>query len=196
MSQEPSPAAQDAALVRRAQAGDDSAFDQLVRRNQSRVFGIAYHMLGHREDAEDVAQAVFLKAYRSLASFQGRSAFSSWLHRITVNETFNALKKRNRTRFLSLADLGPTSPDNPAHTRLTTSRSPDRAAHLKDVQKKLNAALQSLSHLHRTAVVLHDIEGMTHEDIARLLGCSVGTVRSRLFYARKQLQKKLADIVS
>lgn len=190
---EEAPAPDDSKLVARAQSGDPAAFEELVRRNGLRVFGIAYHMLGHREDAEDVTQNVFLKAHRSLSRFQGRSAFSSWLHRIAVNETYNFLKKRRKTRHLSLADMDPLNPDNPVHARLLSNDSPIRAADLKDLQEKLNAALQSLSHTHRTVVVLHEIEGLPHEEIADLMGCSVGTVRSRLYYARQQLQGLLSD---
>jgi RNA polymerase sigma-70 factor (ECF subfamily) len=182
--------------VEQAQNGDLSAFDHLIRRHNRRVFGIAYHMLGNREDAEDVAQAVFIKAYQSLKNFRGQSAFSSWIHRIAVNETYNYLKKRKKTTHLSLAEMNPTDPDDPAHIRLTSHQTPDREISLKELQKKLNEALQTLSNSHRTAVVLHEMEGLPHEEIAELLGCSVGTVRSRLFYARKQLQKKLARFVT
>ena len=160
-----------------------------------RVFGIAYHMLGNREDAEDVSQSVFIKAHHSLNHFRGQSAFSSWIHRIAMNETYNFIKKRKKSSHLSLADMNPTDPDDPAYVRLTSHQTPDREMDLKELQKKLNEALQTLSNSHRTAVVLHEMEGLPHEEIADLLGCSVGTVRSRLFYARKQLQKKLARFV-
>lgn len=189
----PSAAAEEADLVARARQGEMTAFDDLVRKHSRRVFNLTYHMMGNREDAEDVSQTVFIKAHRALDRFRGQSAFSSWLHRIAINEALNALKKRKSNTRVSLADLPLDDPDNPAYRRLVTTDSPERAAHLKELQKKLNEALQALSHNHRTVVVLHDMEGVPHERIADMLGCSVGTVRSRLFYARQQLQGLLGD---
>ena len=189
----PPAAAEDADLVLRARQGEMAAFDDLVRKHSRRVFGLVYHMMGNREDAEDVTQAVFIKAHRALDRFRGQSAFSSWLHRIAINETLNALKKRNSTSRVSLADLPLDDPNDPVYRRLVTTDSPARAAHLKELQNKLNEALQTLSHNHRTVVVLHDMEGVPHDRIAEMLGCSVGTVRSRLFYARQLLQGLLGE---
>lgn len=184
---------EDADLVARARQGETLAFDDLVRKHSRRVFGLVYHMMGNREDAEDVTQMVFLKAHRALDRFRGQSAFSSWLHRIAINETLNALKKRKSNFRISLADLPLENPDDPAYNRLVTTHTPERAAHLKELQNTLNEALQALSHNHRTVVVLHDMEGVPHDRIAEMLGCSVGTVRSRLFYARQLLQGLLGD---
>lgn len=183
----------EADLIALAKKGDMAAFDELVKSHFRRVFGVAYHMLGQREDAEDVTQAVFIKAHRALDRFRGQSAFSSWLHRIAVNETLNVIKKRKKATYVPMDDLHLDSPEDPAHARLISNDSPERAAHLKDLNKLLNTALQSLSQPHRLVVVLHDLEGMPHDKIADLLGCSAGTVRSRLFYARQLLQLELKE---
>lgn len=183
----------DVDLVARARRGDMGAFDELVRKHFQRIFGLAYHMMGHREDAEDVTQAIFIKAHRAIDRFRGQSAFSSWLHRIAINETLNAIKRRKRGPKISLADLQIDSPEDPAYIRMVSSDSPARAAHLKELQTKLNEALQTLSHNHRTVVVLHDVQGVPHDQIAEMLGCSVGTVRSRLFYARRLLQVEMNE---
>lgn len=185
----------DVRLVAAARDGDLSAFDELVRRHQGRIYALVYHMLGHKEDAEDVVQAAFLRAYRALPNFRGQSAFSSWLYRIAVNTALNHLKQRRRHAALSLHELEPAAGLDPAFRELVTRTGPDREAQIAELQRKLNEALQQLSEKHRTVVVLHDIQGLQHDEIARIMGCSEGTVRSRLFYARQLLQGLLSEYV-
>ncbi len=186
----------DVRLVAAARGGDRGAFDELVRRHHSRIYTMVYHMLGHKEDAEDVVQAAFLKAYRALSNFRGTAAFSSWLYRIAVNTAFNYIKQRRRRAAVSLHEIEPAAGLDPAFQELVTRSGPDRDAQISELQQKLNEALQALSEKHRTVVVLHDIQGMPHEEIARIMGCSEGTVRSRLFYARQLLQGLLAEYVA
>ncbi len=188
-------AGEDARLVERARQGDVAAFDDLVRRHHGRIYALVYHMLGHREDAEDVTQAAFLRAYRALPHFRGAAAFSSWMYRIAVNTALNHIKQRRRRAALSLDDLAPAAALDPAFREMVTRRSPDRDAQVSELQRKLNEALQSLSEKHRTVVVLHDIQGIPHDEIARIMGCSEGTVRSRLFYARQLLQSLLSEFI-
>lgn len=185
-------AAIDAALVRQACRGDTRAFDEIVRRHHARLYGLIYHMTSHKEDTEDILQAVFLRAYRSLPRFRGKSSLSTWLHRIAVNTTINFIKRRKRTT-LSLNDAEQGLERSPEYVELAARDSPFRDATISELQQKLNAAMQTLSEKHRTVVVLHDIQGIPHEEIARMLKCSVGTVRSRLFYARRLLQGELAE---
>ena len=185
-------AAIDAALVRQACRGDTRAFDEIVRRHHARLYGLIYHMTSHKEDTEDILQAVFLRAYRSLPRFRGKSSLSTWLHRIAVNTTINFIKRRKRTT-LSLNDAEQGLERSPEYVELAARDSPFRDATISELQRKLNAAMQTLSEKHRTVVVLHDIQGIPHEEIARMLKCSVGTVRSRLFYARRLLQGELAE---
>jgi RNA polymerase sigma-70 factor (ECF subfamily) len=184
----------DSELVTRAKAGEYSAFEELVRRYQRRVYALAYHMTGHKQDAEDMVQEVFVRAYRSLDSFKGDSSFYTWLYRIAVNRTINFLKKRGRNAGnVSLNDMDQSVERDPFFVEMRARESPFRDVVLTELQKKLNAALQTLSEKHRSVVVMHDILGMPHEEIARVMKCSVGTMRSRLFYARKRLQQELAE---
>jgi len=186
----------DRELVRRAQAGDKSAYDDLVRRYQERVYATIYHMTSNHEDASDLAQDAFVRAWGALRSFKGDSSFYTWVYRIAVNRTINFLKqRRNRTPHLSLNDLDAGAENDPDLVELVSHRTPRRDAALSELQQRLNAALQKLSDEHRTVVTLHDIQGLPHDEIAKILKCNPGTVRSRLFYARQQLQAWLSDLV-
>jgi RNA polymerase sigma-70 factor (ECF subfamily) len=190
----PAADAVDRELVMRAKAGDYDAFEELVRRYQRRVYTLAYNMTGNKEDAEDMVQEVFVRAYRSLDGFKGDSSFFTWLYRIAVNRTINFLKKRGRkSGELSLNDMDQSVERDPIFVEMRARESPFRDVVLTELQKKLNAALQTLSEKHRSVVIMHDIMGMPHEEIARIMKCSVGTMRSRLFYARKRLQQELAE---
>lgn len=193
-AEDPLPDPSDVELVNRAREGDYSAYEELIRRYQRRVYSLVYNMTSHKEDAEDLVQEVFVKAYRSLDGFKGDSSFYTWIYRIAINRTINFLKKRKRKAGdMSLDDMDQAVERDPAFVELRARESPVRDVTLTELQKKLNTALQALSEKHRTVVVLHDIQGMPHEDIARVMKCSVGTVRSRLFYARQHLQRELAE---
>ena len=184
----------DAELVRRARRGDVAAYDRLVEIYQTRVYGLIYNMTGNREDAEDLTQDVFIRAYKALPKFSGRSSFYTWIYRIAVNRTINFLKQRNRVKRLSLDDVDLGLERDPAYVEISGRNSPARDLSITELQERLNKALQTLSEKHRTVVVLHDIQGVPHEEIARMLHCSPGTVRSRLFYARQLLQAELQDL--
>ena len=183
----------DRTLVAQASRGDLAAYDQLVRRYQTRIYSLAYNMTGNKEDAEDMVQDVFVKAFSSLKSFRGTSSFYTWIYRIAINRTINFLKKRKKKQAVSLNDVDEGVERDPAYVELSARESPVRDASLTELQEKLNKALLTLSEKHRTVVVLHDIQGLPHDEIARMTGCSEGTVRSRLFYARQQLQGELAE---
>jgi len=183
-------------LVVRARARDMAAYDELIRRYQRKIYQLVYNMTSNREDAEDLTQDVFVKAYSALEHFKGDSSFYTWVYRIAVNRTINYLKKRRRNAALSLDDMDQAVERDPDYVELRSRESPVRDATLSELQKKLNEALQTLSEKHRTVVVLHDIQGIQHDEIGRMLGCSEGTVRSRLFYARQELQKQLTEFVS
>lgn len=186
----------DRELVERARGRDMAAYDELIRRYQRKIYQMVYNMTSNREDAEDLTQDVFVKAYSALAHFKGDSSFYTWVYRIAVNRTINYLKKRKRNAALSLDDMDLAVERDPDYVELRSRESPARDATLSELQKKLNEALQTLSEKHRTVVVLHDIQGLQHDEIGRMLGCSEGTVRSRLFYARQELQKQLTEYVS
>lgn len=183
----------DLALVHRAQQDDAEAFDELVRRYQERIYATVYHMTSNHEDTDDLTQETFIKAFRAIKSFKGDSSFFTWLYRIAVNKTINFLKQRRHRNHLSLNDLDFNAEHDPDLILLISEKNPRREINLAELQDKLNAAMQKLSEPHRLVVTLHDIQGLPHEEIGRIMNCNVGTVRSRLFYARQQLQAHLSD---
>jgi RNA polymerase sigma-70 factor (ECF subfamily) len=184
---------EDLALVRRAQKGDLSAYDELVRRYQERVYATVYHMTANHEDANDLAQETFIKGYQALKSFKGDSSFYTWVYRIAVNKTINFLKQRKNKTHLSLNDLDFNAENDPDLVALISDKTPRRDVNLAELQEKLNAAMLKLSPVHRLVVTLHDVQGLSHEEIGKIMDCNIGTVRSRLFYARQQLQAYLSD---
>src|SRR5580698_1702720 len=190
---EPSAPVAEDILVGRAQQGDLEAYDELVRRYQERIYATVYHMTSNHEDANDLVQDSFIKAFQALRSFKGGSSFYTWLYRIAVNKTINFLKQRKNRTHMSLNDLDFNAEHDSDLIALISEQTPRRAAGLNELQEKLNEALLKLSEPHRLVVVLHDVQGMSHEEIAEIMDCNIGTVRSRLFYARQQMQAELAD---
>lgn len=180
-------------LVNRARRGDLAAYDELVKRYQERIYATIYHMTSNHEDANDLAQDSFIKAYQALKSFRGGSSFYTWIYRIAVNKTINFLKQRKNKHHFSLNDLDFNTEHNPDLVALISHKTPHREVGLMELQKKLNEALMRLSEPHRMVVVLHDVQGQSHDEIAAIMDCNIGTVRSRLFYARQQLQRYLAE---
>ncbi|MBX3734733.1 MAG: sigma-70 family RNA polymerase sigma factor [Verrucomicrobiae bacterium] len=192
---EGTPEVADRTLVARAQLGDDGSFEELIRRHQQRIYGLCYHLTSNHEDATDLAQDAFVKAWKALKAFKGDSSFYTWVYRIAYNGVLNHLKQRRyRTPHLSLDDLDFNAEHNPDLVELVSEKTPRREAGLIELQKKLNEAMLKLSPEHRAVVTLHDIQGVPHEEIARIMDCNPGTVRSRLFYARQQLQAWLSDV--
>jgi RNA polymerase sigma-70 factor (ECF subfamily) len=194
MAEDAPPQPPDSALVAQAQRGETAAFDELIRRHSPRLYALIYHMTSNREDTNDLLQDVFAKAYRSLSRFRGQSQFYTWLYSIATNMTLNFLKKRNRRQHaMSLDDLDSGIGRDEEFIAATTPRSPEHEADLKELQAKLNEAMQKLSHDHRAVVVMYDIQGLPHAEISRIMGVSEGTIRSRLFYAHRQLQSLLDE---
>ena len=190
-----SPADTDEVLVARAQSGDTSAFDQLVIRYSPRLYGMIYHMTSNKEDANDLTQDVFAKAYRSLRRFRGRSSFYTWIYAIGTNMTLTFLKTRNLRAAWSLDNLDSGIQNDEAMVDLAHAANPRHQSDLNELQKKLNEALQSLSNRHRAVVTMFDIQGIPHAEISKILKVSEGTVRSRLFYAHRQLQGHLEEFI-
>ena len=180
-------------LVRRAKLGDLPAFDELVCRYQERVYATIYHMTANHEDAHDLAQESFIKAYQALKTFKGDSSFFTWVYRIAINKTINFLKQRKNKTHISLNDLDFNAEHDTDLMALSSEKTPRRDVNLAELQEKLNAAMQKLSDVHRLVVTLHDVHGLSHEEISKIMDCNTGTVRSRLFYARQQLQAYLSD---
>jgi RNA polymerase sigma-70 factor (ECF subfamily) len=187
------PPSEDLELVRRAKLGDTTAYEDLVRKYQERIYATVYHMTANHEDANDLAQETFIKGYTALKSFKGDSSFYTWVYRIAVNKTINFLKQRKNKPHLSLNDLDLNAENDPDMVALVSERTPRRDIALTELQEKLNGAMLKLSAVHRLVVTLHDVQGLSHEEIGKIMDCNVGTVRSRLFYARQQLQAYLSD---
>ena len=185
----------DWAIVQRVQAGNVGAFDQLVQKYREHIFSVIYNMTSNREDASDLTQETFIKAFQAVARFKGKSSFFTWIYRIAINTTMTFLKKRNRRRFISYEKIDEEVSNNEIFERLTAKNRSEKGALIHELQEKLNDSLQKLSPKHRTVVVLHEIEGLDHAEIAQITKTSVGTVRSRLHYAKQQLQSYLQDYV-
>jgi RNA polymerase sigma factor RpoE len=183
----------DLTLVQHAQREDVGAYDELVRRYQARIYATVYHMTSNHEDANDLVQETFIKAYRALKTFKGDSSFYTWVYRIAVNKTINFLKQRKNRLHMSLNDVDFNAEKDPDLVALVSEKTPRRDLNLAELQDKLNGAMLKLSEHHRMVVTLHDIQGLSHEEIATIMDCNIGTVRSRLFYARQQLQAYLTD---
>lgn len=182
----------DLEIVRRVQAGEVAAFDQLISKYRERVFGIIYNMTSNREDAADLAQDTFIKAFQSIHRFGGQSSFFTWLYRIAVNSTLSHLRKGKLRSFFSLERIDSEEPvSREIVAALTDKTGADRDTYVHELQEKLNEAMQKLSIKHRTVVTLFEIDGLSHQEIAEVMDCSVGTVRSRLHYAKQLLQAEL-----
>jgi RNA polymerase sigma-70 factor (ECF subfamily) len=197
MIREPAPPAAetvtDRVLVKCAQDGEYAAFDSLINRYQERIYATIYHMTSNHEDANDLTQETFIKAYKALKNFKGDSSFFTWVYRIAVNKTINFLKGRKNKIHLSLNDLDFNAEHDPELVSFISERTPRRDLSLSELHEKLNEAMQKLSDVHRLVVTLHDVQGLSHEEISKIMDCNTGTVRSRLFYARQQLQGHLSD---
>jgi RNA polymerase sigma-70 factor (ECF subfamily) len=183
----------DESLVARTRRGEQGAFDVLVQRYKERLYATVYHMTSNHEDANDLVQDSLIKAYKSIHSFKGQSSFYTWVYRIAVNRTINFIKRRKTRNHYSLDDVDSNIQSDPDFVELMSHVTPRREVGLGELQEKLNEALQKLSETHRAVVTMHDVQGMTHADIAKVMKCSEGTVRSRLFYARQQLQGILSE---
>ena len=183
----------DRELVSRTQKGEAAAFDELVVKYTPRLYGLIYNMTSNHEDTNDLLQDVFSKAYKSIGGFRGKSSFYTWIHSIAVNMTLNFLKKRGRRYHLSLDDMDASIQNDKEFLELTATSSPVREADLSELQRRLNEAMMKLSDEHRAVVTMFHIQGMPHAEISKILRVSEGTVRSRLFYANRQLQKYLDE---
>jgi RNA polymerase sigma-70 factor (ECF subfamily) len=187
----------DLCLVEQVRAGTMSAFDQLVLRYRERVYSVVYNLTSNREDAADLTQDTFIKAFHSIARFKGHSSFFSWLYRIAINASLSHLRRNRMRRFFSLEKMADEDHNAELLQALVSQAAGGgKETVLKELQEKLNEALQKLSFKHRTVITLFEIDQLSHQEIADIMECSVGTVRSRLHYAKQQLQAYLGDYLN
>tara|TARA_B100001769_G_scaffold221052_1_gene181316 strand:+ start:1049 stop:1693 length:645 start_codon:yes stop_codon:yes gene_type:complete len=180
-------------VVERVQGGEVEAFDALVKKYRQSLFSVVYNMTSNREDASDITQEVFIKAFQSIGRFRGQASFYTWLYRIAVNTSITFVKKSRRQRFVNYEIIDETVVSEEILASLTAKNKTEKGAILSELQEKLNDSLQKLSPKHRIVIILHDIEGMSHKSIAKIIKTSTGTVRSRLHYAKRELQAYLKD---
>jgi RNA polymerase sigma-70 factor (ECF subfamily) len=183
----------DRVLVERTQGGDPTAFDELVRRYQPRLIGMLYNMTSNQTDAWDLAMETFEKAYSSIHSFRLDAEFYTWLYRIGFNLTVNFIKRNKHRNNLSLDDEDLDLQNRSEFIDGRADGDAEKQARLAELKKKLNESLMKLSDEHRAVVTLFDIQGLSHAEISKIMKCKEETVRSRLFYAHKQLQKYLKN---
>jgi RNA polymerase sigma-70 factor (ECF subfamily) len=185
----------DRRLVERARTGDARAFEALVRRYERWVFTLALRMVGDRAEAEDIAQEVFLKAYRGLEGFRGASRFSTWLYSIASHHCLSALASRSRTAtslsFGGRSGAGGEDPPSPLDRLPDGAPRADAILEGRDLARTVQAELAKLPEDHRLVLILRDIQGMAYAEIAQTLGLELGTVRSRLHRARMDLKARL-----
>jgi RNA polymerase sigma-70 factor (ECF subfamily) len=176
-------------LVEQARRGDREAFGTLVRRYQDRAFNLAYQMLRNREEALDVAQEAFARAYASLPTFKGESSFTTWLHRIVVNLGIDSLRRTQRSGTVAYDDTRATPEEGEGD--LPAVDDPAAALEMKQVRDLLARGIARLPAAQRAVLLLREVDGLSYEEISRLVGCNLGTVMSRLFYARRRLRQVL-----
>jgi len=185
------PANDETKLVDAARGGDVGAFEQLIRRYDRNVFRIAQHITQNREDAEDVVQDAFLKAYQNLGQFQGQSKFYTWLVRIAVNEALMRLRRRRPERMVSIDEDVKTEEDSMPREIADWSPNPEQLYKQAELKEILSKTIQGLPPSFRMVFVLRDVEGLSTEETAEALGLSVPAVKSRLLRARLQLRERL-----
>ena len=190
---QPTAESTDVHLVEMVKEGHANAFNTLVNRYRERVFNVVYNMTSNREDASDITQEVFLKAFQNIHRFRQKSTFFTWLYRIAVNTAISFIKKARNRQYFSLENLEEEGVSGKLAEILSSKKHSRRSLMMRELQEKWNEALQKLSVKHRTTIVLYEIEGLSHKEIGNILKCSEGTVRSRLHYAKNELQNYLQD---
>ena len=191
MSSSPIEIDDEAAIVAQARLGDSKAYSELLRRYEGKIFRLALHITQNREDAEDVLQEAFLKAYEHLDQFQGQSRFYTWIVRIAVNQALMKLRKRKSDRSVSLDETIDTGEDTVAREIAAWDENPEQKYSREEINEILGTAIDGLTPIYRAVFVLRDVDGLSTEEAAEALDLSVPAVKSRLLRARLQLRDKL-----
>jgi RNA polymerase sigma-70 factor (ECF subfamily) len=185
--------ADDEVLVRAARGGDLGAFEELVARHRDKVYSRAFSMLRNEADAVEVSQEAWIKSWQRLEQFQGGSSFTTWVTRIVINLCLDYLRKRNRLPAESIEQLDEESGGVERQLPVVTPSATERLEQ-EELRGRIDEALARLSPEHRTVLILHEFEELEYKAIAQRMGCSVGTVMSRLFYARRRLASVLRNL--
>lgn len=184
---------EDRALVLKAQKGDMEAFEELVARHRDKVYARAFTMMRNEEEALDLSQEAWVKGWQRLAQFQGDSSFSTWITRIVINLCLDELRRHKRQRSESIEALDEET-GGVERQMPVVEANPTAGLESQELRTRIDEAMKKLSDEHRTVLTLHEFQDMEYKEIARVLGCSIGTVMSRLFYARRRLAGLLSDL--
>jgi RNA polymerase sigma-70 factor (ECF subfamily) len=188
----------DRELVERARSGDHDAFRVLFQRHHRRAYSLAYGVLHHQDDALDVVQDAFVKAHRHLDTFEGASSFYTWLYRIVMNLAIDHIRKHRRARHVDFDDtVGHGDESAVGEDSLLPSmlgQNPGKSLLRKEIREHIALALESLSDNHRAVLVMRELDGLSYEEMAQVMKCSKGTIMSRLFHARRNMQKRLLEL--
>ncbi len=191
-SQQEQPAIGDEVLVRRSQKGSMEAFEELVARHRDKIFARAFSMMRNEDEAVDLSQEAWVKGWQRLKQFQGESSFVTWMTRIVINLCLDQLRKQKRQRAESIEqleeDLGGVERQMP-----TVAINPTEGLERSELRRRIDEALGKLSYEHRTVLILHEFEDLEYKEIAKRMECSIGTVMSRLFYARRKMANLMAS---
>ena len=183
-------------VVRRARGGDSAAFEQLVDYYKHRIYNYVLRMVGDPDTAEDIAQETFIRAYSSLASFRGASSIQTWLYRIASNLAIDTMRRRKYRHNSFSLDAPLTTLDTEVSRDIEDEGpGPERQLQTRQVQEKVTEAIAQLSPKLRTVIILYELQGMSYEEIAEIVGAPLGTIKSRLFNAREQLKELLGNQV-
>jgi RNA polymerase sigma-70 factor (ECF subfamily) len=183
----------DEALVQAARGGDMAAFEELVARHRDKIYSRAYSMMRNEDEAMDLSQEAWVKGWQRLAQFQGESSFGTWMTRIVINLCLDQIRKHKRQQHESIDAMEEESGGVERHMPIVIGN-PTEGLELGELRTRIDRAMEQLSYEHRTVLVLHEFEEMEYKEIAKTMGCSIGTVMSRLFYARRRLASLLAGL--
>ena len=193
MAEAPKSAASDEQLVQASQRGDMGAFEELVARHRDKIYARAYSMMRNEDEALDLSQEAWVKAWQRLAQFQGDSSFPTWITRIVINLCLDQLRRQKRRRTESIDEMDEESGGVERQLPVVTVN-PTEGLERAELRVRIDKALGQLSESHRTVIVLCEFQGLEYKEIAKAMSCSIGTVMSRLFYARRRMAALLADL--
>jgi RNA polymerase sigma-70 factor (ECF subfamily) len=191
--------AEDPELVERARRGDDECFRVLFERYHRRAYSLAFGMVHNQDDALDIVQEAFIKAHRYLDKFEGTSSFYTWFYRIVMNLAIDHIRRKKRTRHVDFNDAldhdgGDGSVDESLLPHIL-GQNPGKSLARKQIREQVQTALEELSENHRAVLVMREFEGLSYQEMAEVMDCSKGTIMSRLFHARKNMQRRLVELM-